>query len=44
MKAAAFDYVKPKSLAQALTALAEGGDDAQLAEYALIRTSDVDRH
>ena len=30
MKAAAFDYVKPKSLAQALTALAEGGDDAQL--------------
>lgn len=30
MKAAAFDYVKPKALPEALTLLAEGGDDARL--------------
>jgi carbon-monoxide dehydrogenase medium subunit len=30
MKAAAFDYVKPKALQDALSLLAEGGDDARL--------------
>ncbi len=30
MKSAAFDYVKPKSLAEALSALAMGGEEAQL--------------
>ena len=30
MKSAAFDYAKPESLAAALAALAEFGDDAQL--------------
>ena len=30
MKAAAFDYVKPKALSDALSLLAQGGDDARL--------------
>ncbi|CAM3698045.1 FAD binding domain-containing protein [Polynucleobacter antarcticus] len=30
MKAAAFDYIKPKALAEALSLLAEAGDDGQL--------------
>jgi carbon-monoxide dehydrogenase medium subunit len=30
MKAAAFDYVKPKALSEALSLLKQGGDDAQL--------------
>ena len=30
MKAAAFDYAKPKALSEALAMLAEAGEDAQL--------------
>ena len=30
MKSAAFDYVKPKGLQEALSLLEQGGDDAQL--------------
>jgi len=30
MKAAAFDYAKPKALSEALTLLAEAGEDARL--------------